>query len=72
MSEAGARPGARFPGGADDNSKHKSLMHGAAPTIERCGSFKKDIATIKAFVKAAQDTSQTSSTTVVFPCRSLQ
>ena len=45
--------------GSDDNKKYKSLMHGAPPTIERCGSFTKEVQTIAKFVKAAEDTTST-------------
>jgi hypothetical protein len=44
--------------GEDDNTKYKSLMHGAAPTIRTCKTFPKEVATIAEFVKAA-DASKT-------------
>lgn len=45
--------------GVDDNKKYKSLMHGSAPRIERCGSFAKEVQTIAEFVKAADDPKST-------------
>ena len=40
--------------GADSNAKYKSLVHGAEPRIERCGSFAEEVQTIAAFVSAAE------------------
>ncbi len=45
--------------GTDSNAKYKSLMHGEPPTIERCGSFAKEVQTIAKFVKAADDPKST-------------
>lgn len=45
--------------GGDDNSKYKSLMHGAVPSIKQCQGFAKEVAAIAEFVKAAEDSSQT-------------
>lgn len=41
--------------GSDDNKRYKSLTHGAPPRIERCGSFKKEIDAIVAFVRAVPE-----------------
>lgn len=45
--------------GSDDNNRYKSLMHGAPPRIERCGSFKKEIETISTFARASEELSAT-------------
>lgn len=45
--------------GVDDNTKYKSLMHGAPPTIRACGSFAKEVAAIAKFVRNVDDPSQT-------------
>jgi hypothetical protein len=45
--------------GVDDNTKYKSLMHGAAPTIHSYKSFAKEVAAIAEFVRAVDDSSQT-------------
>lgn len=45
--------------GADSNAKYKSLMHGAPPRIELCGSFAKEVQTIAEFVKAGDDAKST-------------
>lgn len=45
--------------GIDSNSKYKSLMHGAAPTVKHCGSFVDEIEAIAEFVNEAEDTKST-------------
>ena len=45
--------------GSDDNSKYKSLMHGAPPLIRQCPDFTAVVAAIVEFVKATDDTRST-------------
>lgn len=46
-------------GGKDNNSKYKSLVHGAAPTVKLCPDFKAEVNAIVEFVKAVDDPKST-------------